>query len=224
MSANDTTAIPELDTETVRLADLRPHPRNYKTHPEDQLAHLEASIREFGFIRNVVIARENTILCGHGAVIAAERAGLVEIPARRLDLDPNEPAALKVLALENELGRFAHSDDRALTELLRTLRDESPTGLLGTGYDDRILANLLMVTRPAHEIATIDEAAQWVGMPEFNPHADEARVVVHCETEEACEQVIERLGLIVTKHVGNVHSGWWPPRGLDDSVSVMFDG
>ena len=45
---------------------LKPHPRNYRDHPQDQIDHLIQSIRENGFYRNVVVANDNTILAGHG--------------------------------------------------------------------------------------------------------------------------------------------------------------
>src|SRR5262245_35987685 len=139
---NETATEPAaLPVELVNLDDLRAHPRNYRQHPEDQLAHLEHSLREHGFYRNVVVARDLTILAGHGIVTAARRVGYASVPVHRLDLDPSSPKALKILAADNELPRFAETDDRALSELLRQIREEDVSGLLGTGYDEMMLAN-----------------------------------------------------------------------------------
>ena len=44
--------------EVVDAATLKPHPRNYKAHPDDQLEHIGALLREHGFFKNVVAARE----------------------------------------------------------------------------------------------------------------------------------------------------------------------
>jgi hypothetical protein len=55
-----------LPTEIVALSSLRPHPRNYREHPEDQIEHLMQSIRANGFYRNIVVARDGTIIiCAH---------------------------------------------------------------------------------------------------------------------------------------------------------------
>ena len=51
-----------MDIETIKLSDLKEHPRNYKTHPEDQLQHIISSIEEDGFYINIVIAKDNTLL------------------------------------------------------------------------------------------------------------------------------------------------------------------
>lgn len=54
------------DIEHVDPKRLKPHPRNYRGHPDDQLAHIERSIRDNGVYRNVLVARDYTILAGHG--------------------------------------------------------------------------------------------------------------------------------------------------------------
>lgn len=101
--------------ETVPLDGLAAHPRNYRRHPDDQLAHLERSIREHGFYRNVIVAKDGTILAGHGVVEAASRAGIREIPVVRLPIAPESPQALRILTGDNELMRLAEVDDRLLT-------------------------------------------------------------------------------------------------------------
>jgi len=127
-------------TEVVPLASLKPHPRNYKKHPAEQLKHLCASLRQYGQFRNVVVARDSTILAGHGVVLAMAKLGWEEATVVRLDLDPASPKALKLVALDNELPKFAETDDRMLTELLREVA--AADGLLGTGFDDRSLTEL----------------------------------------------------------------------------------
>jgi hypothetical protein len=205
---------PEIPTESVALDSLRPHPENYQDHPEDQLAHLEASIREFGFFRNVVIARDGTILAGHGACEAARRAGMTHVDAKRLDLNPFSPEALKVLALDNETGRFAERDDRKLTELLRTIANEAATGLVGTGYDEMMLANLLMVTRSAAEILDLDVATEWVGMPDYDPEPDEWKLIVTFGSEEDRKTFMTQYDIAtitrLTKMTPRAVSGRWP--------------
>lgn len=203
-----------LDPQKVKIADLTEHPRNYKTHPDDQVAHLGESILEHGFYRNVVIARDGTILAGHGVVLAATKVGLDEVPAVRLDLDPNEPQALKILAGDNELPRFAVVDDRALTEMLKEISEESATGLLGTGYDEMVLANLLMVTRHTSEISGIDAAAEWTGMPDYEPAGDSFKFIVTFTTEADRNAFMEKYKMrevvAITHGTPKAISGIWP--------------
>jgi ParB family chromosome partitioning protein len=102
-------------TEMRALEDLKEHPRNYRVHPQDQIDHIKASIQEHGVYRNVVVARDNTILAGHGVVKALRQLGVVAGPVAVMDLDPNDPRALKLLAGDNEVEHLAEQDDRVLT-------------------------------------------------------------------------------------------------------------
>jgi ParB-like chromosome segregation protein Spo0J len=111
------------DAVPVDLADLKPHPRNYRDHPEDQIQHLIHSIETHGMYRNIVAAKDLTILAGHGVVEAANRVDSVTtIPTVVLDIESDSAAALKILAADNMLGHFAEDDDRILTDLLREIR------------------------------------------------------------------------------------------------------
>ncbi len=128
--------------EDVSLDTLKSHPRNYRAHPDDEIEHLMESIRSNGVYRNVVIAQDGTILAGHGVVTAARRLGLETLPVYRTSYGPDDLRAIKLLVSDNEISHLAMSDDRALTELLRELK-EADIDLLGTGYDDMMLASHL---------------------------------------------------------------------------------
>ena len=206
------------------MAELKPHPRNYRKHPEDQLEHLCESIRANGVYRNIAIARDSTILAGHGVAKACAKLGMATIPVLRLDLDPDDPKALKLLAGDNEISNLAVIDDRLLTELLKEIRDVDIDGLIGTGLDDAMLANLIMVSRPKSEIEGIDEASEWVGMPEFDTADKRIQLIVTFKNEEDREQFSEQCGaeLMVRKEGRLVWSGRWPPTGRRDLSSSKF--
>ena len=128
--------------EVVPLDTLRPHPRNYRTHPATQLTHLRASLQQHGVYRNVVMARDGTLLAGHGVVEAARSLGLTTLPVQRLDLDPEDPRALQILVGDNALARLALDDEAALRGLLEELHAQDAGLLAGTGYDEALLAAL----------------------------------------------------------------------------------
>ncbi len=213
-----------LPVELMAVRDLVPHPRNYKQHPDDQIAHLMASIREHGLYRNIVVARDGTILAGHGVVQAVRTMGLETVPVVRLDMDAESPQALKVLAGDNEVQHLGEVDDRALSELLKEINETAAEGLLGTGYDAMMLANLAMVTRPASEIADFDAAAQWVGMPEYTPGEDTLKVVVSVDSEEDRARLLQVLGCTPRSSLGKTCSVFWPNREREDLSSVRFVG
>jgi hypothetical protein len=216
--------IPE--AERVRLDELESHPRNYRSHPQDQLDHIKASITEHGFYRNVVISRDGVVLAGHGVVEASKQLGLEEVSAVRLDIDSDDPAALRVMTGDNAIGGLAADDDRALAEILRELSDVGD--LLGTGFDKNMLATLAMVTRPASEIADFDEAAEWANMPDYEPQDKKILMQIQFDDEKARLDFANMIGSgAPVRRQGTTWSLRWPLRDesekQEDLNSVMFD-
>jgi DNA modification methylase len=70
--------------ESIKLDKLIPYARNSRTHSDQQVAQVAASIREFGFTNPVLIDSEDGIIAGHGRVMAARKLGLTEVPCIRL--------------------------------------------------------------------------------------------------------------------------------------------
>lgn len=76
----------ELKVEYLDIKKLNPYEGNAKEHPEEQVEQIMASIKEFGMLDPVGIwGEENTIVEGHGRVMACERLGMDEVPVIRLD-------------------------------------------------------------------------------------------------------------------------------------------
>jgi ParB-like chromosome segregation protein Spo0J len=65
---------------TVKTDSLIPYARNSRTHSEQQISKIAASIKEFGFLNPVIIDGANGIVAGHGRVMAAQKLGLLELP------------------------------------------------------------------------------------------------------------------------------------------------
>ena len=208
----------------VPLADLQPHPQNYRVHPPDQQEHLQQSIGEHGIYRNVVVARGGIILAGHGVVEAARALGYTHIPARQLDLDAEDPKALQVLIGDNAIAHLAEEDDRALTELLKSLHTLDPTALLGTGYDASMVAALAYVTRPASEIADKDEAAHWVGMPSYEEPPETVKLILSFRSAADRQACLASLGLPAQDQDRLTLSAWWPEKRWEDTAALQFEG
>jgi hypothetical protein len=214
-------------TVLVRIRDLKPHPKNYRDHPEDQRRHIEESITEHGVYRNVVVAKDNTILAGHGVIATALEMGMETIPVVRLPIGPDDPHALKIIAGDNEIGKLSIVDDRALSELLKSIKDVDIKGLLGTGFDEMMLANLAFVTRAEGEIKDLNAAAEWAaaGMPAYVPTGlptGQFRLLLSFQTDEERKRYVEKAGIIIHKMLKEVWTAPWPPRPRDDINALRF--
>ena len=206
--------------ELVNTKDLKPHPRNYQQHPDYQLRHIMKSIETHGFYRNVVVTADNTILAGHGVVEAATRLGIDKIPVHKVDLDANDTRALQILTGDNEINNLAVVNDRMLTELLKEIMvQDQEIGLTGTGFDEAQLASLVMITRPASEIKDKDEAAEWLGMPEWEGSSKRLTVIVSFESEKDRKEFADILGYTCTPTTNSI---WFPHKPKDDTSSVEF--
>ena len=71
----------------VRLApidSLIPFVRNARTHTDEQIAQVAASIREFGWTNPILIRPDHVIIAGHARLLAARKLGLTEVPVIEL--------------------------------------------------------------------------------------------------------------------------------------------
>jgi hypothetical protein len=212
----------ENKVEIVDIDSLKNHPQNYRIHPSDELAHIIESLKTHGVYRNVVTARDGTLLAGHGVVMAARQIGLKQIPIVRLDIDPTDPKAIKVLIGDNEMEHLSQQNDRLLAELLKQIKDQD--GLLGTGFDEMMLANFVMVTRPESEIKDFDAAAEWVGMPEYDSEgAEKFRLVIGFLTEQDRQRFADEIKLRIDSKGVKVWSTRWPWTDRNDKSSVKFE-
>jgi hypothetical protein len=63
-----------------KISELKPYPRNARTHSRKQVKQIAAAIGEFGFTNSVLIDESDQIIAGHGRVQAAKLLELVEVP------------------------------------------------------------------------------------------------------------------------------------------------
>lgn len=210
--------------EMIDVGLLKPHPRNYRAHPEDQIAHLIQSIQEHGFYRNVIIAQDNVILAGHGITQAAERLGIQHIPVIRLNIASDDVSALQVLIGDNEIARLAMINDRLLTDMLKEMHEHDVQSLQGTGFDEQMLAALTFVTRPKSEIRDKNEASEWIGMPEYEPIAETLKMVISFRTAEDRAQFAQKMDVPLSDNTRQTISVWWPAKEKEDLSSFRFEG
>ena len=64
----------------IKTSDLISYINNSRTHSEEQVNQVAASIKEFGFTSPVLIDEQGGLIAGHGRVMAAKKLGLDEVP------------------------------------------------------------------------------------------------------------------------------------------------
>jgi site-specific DNA-methyltransferase (adenine-specific) len=110
------------EIELLAIESLIPYARNSRTHSEEQVAQIAASIREFGFTNPVLIDAEGGIIAGHGRVLAARKLQLAEVPCLRLSHLTETQKRAYIIA-DNKLALNAGWDDELLALELAELGD-----------------------------------------------------------------------------------------------------
>ena len=140
-----TPAMPD-DVERWPLHRLVPYARNARTHSDEQIAEIAASIAEFGFTNPILVDSDGGVIAGHGRLLAARKLGLTEVPVIVLrHLTPLQRRAY-VLA-DNRLALNAGWNDEVLKEELVAIESDGfDLGLLG--FSDSELQGLLPEEAP----------------------------------------------------------------------------
>ncbi|MGD7175593.1 ParB/Srx family N-terminal domain-containing protein, partial [Ralstonia pseudosolanacearum] len=83
------------NVEYRQVAALIPYARNPRTHSDEQVARIAASIVEYGWTNPVLVDGENGVIAGHGRLAAAGKLGMDEVPVIELaHLSPTQKRAL----------------------------------------------------------------------------------------------------------------------------------
>lgn len=127
--------------EPIQTEKLVPYARNSRTHSDEQISQIMASIKEFGFTNPVLIDEDGGIIAGHGRTVAAQRLQMKTVPCIRLThLTPAQKKAYVIA--DNKLALNAGWDNEMLKVELSELRDED-FNLSLTGFSDEELNELL---------------------------------------------------------------------------------
>jgi hypothetical protein len=185
-----------LTIETRSLDRLIPHVRNARTHSEDQVAQIAASIAEFGFVNPVLIGADDVIVAGHGRVLAAKLLGLAEVPVIVLN-HLSEAQRRALLIADNKIAENAGWDEVMLRAELAALRDdEFDLDLLG--FSDADLFRIL---------DSIDGSS----LPGGKDAGGSGNPPAGSPASEPSTTLAERFG-IPPFSVLDARKGWWQER------------
>ena len=124
-----------------KVTELIPYVNNSRTHSDEQVAQIAASIKEFGWTNPILVDGSNGIIAGHGRLLAARKLGFKEVPTIELaDLTDTQRKAY--IIADNRLALNAGWDNEMLTiELNDLLADGFALEMLG--FDPKELNALL---------------------------------------------------------------------------------
>ena len=115
-----------------KVEDLIPYARNSRTHSDEQVAQIAASVREFGWTNPVLVDGENGIIAGHGRVLAARKLGMDEVPCIELAGLTDTQRRAYIIA-DNKTAELAGWDNELLAIEFAELADAGFDNLL-TGF------------------------------------------------------------------------------------------
>jgi hypothetical protein len=166
------------DFRRVKAGQLRPNPRNWRTHPQAQRDAVRGVLAEIGYA-SALVARELDdgsleLIDGH---LRAEITPDMEVPV--LVLDVTEAEAAKLLATLDPLAGMAGADQHMLADLLS-----------GVDTQNAALQAVLDNLAEQAENALASSAAQ----PTDSAALEESfQVVVECPDEKSQQAVFERM-------------------------------
>src|SRR5579863_3584886 len=137
--------------EDLPTGQLRPFPRNARTHSRKQIRQIAESISRFGFTNPVLIDGEDRILAGHGRVEAARELGMPTVPCLRVDHMTTAEKRAYVLA-DNKLALNAGWDEELLAlELKELMEADIAFDLSVTGFSIAEIDGLVDGLAPEEE-------------------------------------------------------------------------
>lgn len=119
-----------------KISSIIPYARNSRTHSDEQIAQIAASINEWGFTTPILIDESGEVIAGHGRLLAAQRLGLEEVPTMTAAGWSDAQKKAYVIA-DNKLALNAGWDDEILKIEMQELGDLNfDLTLTGFGIDE----------------------------------------------------------------------------------------
>jgi len=183
-------AAPHLPSQIEHLATatLVPYARNSRTHSPEQVAAVARSIQQFGFTNPVLIGAHNTIIAGHGRVMAAQSIGLGQVPCIRLAHLTDAQRRAYVIA-DNKLAELSGWDMATLAREVEDLMHEDAFDIDLLGFGQQELAALL---GEQNQEQTNQQAQAAAPEKPFN-YQEKYAVLIDCKNEQHQAEVFDAL-------------------------------
>jgi DNA modification methylase len=193
MSATTTAPVMPRHIKIWPTAKLRPYDRNARTHSDEQVAQIAASIREFGFLNPILVEAGGGVIAGHGRLLAARLLGMEEVPVVVLNHLSDTQRRAYIIA-DNKLAMNAGWNLELLAQEVRDLeREDFDIDLIG--FSEAEMAELLATGEAS---APEDEVQEAIPEAPANPVTQPGDVWVIGSHRLICgdcrdRSVVERL-------------------------------
>jgi DNA modification methylase len=145
------------------LAQLKPRARNPRTHSEQQIEQIAASMREWGWTNPILVEPDGTIIAGHGRYLGAKKCGFEHAPV--IVARGWTPAQVRAYVIaDNKLAENAGWDRELLAVELADLADDGYQLEL-LGFSDDELAALETLNSPPANPDAADEVPEVAAVP-----------------------------------------------------------
>ena len=160
--------------EKWKISKLIPYARNARTHSDEQVAQIAASIKEWGWTTPVLVDEQGGIIAGHGRTLAAQKLEMTEVPVMVAKGWSDAKKRAYVLA-DNKLALNAGWDNEMLALELGEI------GELGFNLDliGFTAEEIKLLSTPDFEPATEEEQGQldelepkWIACPHCGKEFD----------------------------------------------------
>jgi hypothetical protein len=108
--------------EKWKISKLIPYARNARTHSDEQVAQIAASIKEWGWTTPVLVDEQGGIIAGHGRTLAAQKLEMTEVPVMVAKGWSDAKKRAYIIA-DNKLAQNADWDNEMLALELGELGD-----------------------------------------------------------------------------------------------------
>ena len=152
-----------MNIEYVKVGELQGYEFNTRTHSDEQVDQLAASIGEFGFTNPLLIDGERQIIAGHGRLAAATKIGMDEVPCIVLDHLSEAQRRAYVIA-DNKLALNAGWDEDLLKLELSAL-DQIGFDLSVVGFNADELSGLVIDEDIAGGLTDEDDVPELAEIP-----------------------------------------------------------
>ena len=115
----------------VKISNLKSHPENPNTHPDNQLKELQNSLDQFEQVKNIVVW-QGKVIAGNGLMEAARLQNRTEIEVQDVSDWPEEKAISFMIA-DNRLQELAVMDNNILSGLITNI--DEPFNIPGVDAD-----------------------------------------------------------------------------------------
>ena len=105
-----------------KVRDLIPYVNNSRTHNDEQVNQICASINEFGFTNPLLIDEKDSIIAGHGRLMASKKLGMEEVPCIVLK-GLTEAQKKAYIIADNKMALNAGWDEELLKIELENLKE-----------------------------------------------------------------------------------------------------